>query len=209
MKRATMIVIVVFTGLIGMRRAEAFDGPMTWAEAVCQADAAVTLEINFDGKFGPNRVKVVETHMNLTKQKVVRKDWSFASRAFYWVLKGAEAFTAGKAMDADLGKTQQAAVDTGSFRMVILLGLYPSGDRFGDHVMPLPAYEMVSLSLHPKFETWWAHIKPMLDGRAELAKTGKLPTWCPTIPAGRHHPESDWTAKQKKVEAGWYEDVAP
>jgi hypothetical protein len=193
--------IAAVTALALPARAHAFNGLKTWSEAACHVDAVVTLEIDFGGKFGPKRIKVVSEYLNLTQRKVKKKDWAFTERAFYWVLKGAKALVANKANGSGFGPLQDAAVKAGSFRMVILLKQNEEG-LFSDWVMPQPAYGMVTLQLHPRFESWWRHFRQLLDERAQAAKEGKLPKWCPIDLT--QVPE-EWTAARRALESGWYD----
>jgi hypothetical protein len=202
MTRVVRVFIIAGMLIATARPALAWFGPDTWGEVVCASDAAVTVEVRLDDKLQRRDVTIVETHMNITGVKVRRDDWGYLHVAVDHIFRAVKALASGEAKDEAFAKQAKAAVDAGRFRTVVMLRLSSGGGeaRFSD-MMGLVSLDHVSLEIHPDHAKWWAHVKPMLDERARLAKTGKLPSWCPADPL---HPTQAWTEKQSKAEAGWY-----
>lgn len=181
-------------------------GPTTWAHAVCEADAAVTLEVSIRhddaGRLLGVRaqdVKVVETHFDISGAKGFRfRDVSFleAVHGFALVSQPGDPPELKQALASRRRQVQAAGV----FRVVAFLDYAPEAKSFDFSPMGVQALGMESATFHPRHGMWRRHIMPMIKERVAATKKRTRASFCPPDPE-----PVDWSSKRAEIEEAWFD----
>jgi hypothetical protein len=184
--------VTIVTGLcasICAHPAQAMDGPFTWEEVLCEADAVAEVEMFLATRTTPDHMEVRRVIWNRTKQRV---------RANYGHLDiPTVTMTRSKVLEylGNYGREKRSgpppewvvrlrrALDRGSYRTILILNHYPEGPWFAGGV----AYSGVEWLDHPKHAEWWAKIQPYLRQVIEASKRHEKPAFCADVSVAASH----------------------
>jgi hypothetical protein len=162
--------------------AQALDGPFTWEEVICDADAAAEVEMILATDTTRDRMEVRRVTWNQTKHRIrpnyghpnipdVTKTRDDLLQYMPWYRRSGPR----RGPVPEWVDRHQRALARGSYRTIIFVKHDRALPWDGGGVAYVKGEQWLD---HPNHADWWARVQPLLEQRIEAAKQGKWPKFC-------------------------------
>ncbi len=178
-----MVAGVALTAIL-VGRAQAMDGPFTWMESVCYADAVVEVEVTLSTPTSKPRVTVLQVLWTRFARAKVRPQLHFGLWDRRQIARQLE--------DPEIRKNKmlaplyEAALRRGSYRATHFV--YLDKDRSWAGVMGVVEYSRIHWHDNPNHDRLWKHVEPLLLERTRVEQEqgkGAKPKFCADVEDAR------------------------